>query len=330
MRSDRRGFFQNVAGAAAAVAGAEAVRRATRPATVEAAAPRPFSSGHFAVELDGQMAGFVISVDGGHAVAEVVEEAPGESCFTRKNLGRVSYGEIALAFGTGMSGPFYQWLRSVCECELAPRSGALLSADFNFKEVARQSFQNALITEIGFPALDASSKDPATMTVKFAPESTQRQKGSGEALKPCAASRKQKKWLAANFRLTIDGLDCSKVSKIDAFAIKQQVAEREPARLEIPNLVVTLPESAAESFFEWHEDFVIQGNSGDESEKKGLLEFLTPNLADTLLTVEFQHLGIFKLTPEKLEAGSEQIRRVTAEMYCEEMTFDFAAIATGC
>jgi hypothetical protein len=70
--------------------------------------------------------------------------------------------------------------------------------------------------------------------------------------------------------------------------------------------------------YKWHEDFVIAGNNGADKEKNGKLEYLASNLKDVLLTLEFQHLGIFKLSPEKTEAGSENIRRVKAEMYCEE------------
>jgi hypothetical protein len=35
----------------------------------------------------------------------------------------------------------------------------------------------------------------------------------------------------------------------------------------------------------------------------------------------FKQLGIFKLSPENLDAGDEAIRRVRAEMYCEEIQF---------
>ena len=333
MRSNRRSFLTNVAGAAATVAGVEVLRGGTGSApTAFAAAPRAFSAGHFALELERQMAGFVRSAEGGHAAADVVEEFEGESCTTQKHLGQLRYEDIAVSFGTGMSSAFYEWLQTVFQCQVAHRSGALLSVDFNYTEVARLDFVNALITEIGFPALDAASKDAAAMTVAFAVESTQRQKGTGNTLKLCAKGPAvQKKWLASNFRLKIDGLDCSKVTKIDAFTIKQGFSpERESGRLEIPNLAVTLPESAAESFVDWHEDFLINGNNSSEGEKKGTLEYLTPNLAQTLFTVELQGLGIFKLAPERVEAGSEQIRRVKAEMYCEAMTFNFASIATGC
>ena len=180
------------------------------------------------------------------------------------------------------------------------------------------------------PALDAADKDPAYMNVTISPESTQRQKGSGNPINPCGPVKAQKKWLTSNFRLTIPGLDCSKVNKIEAFVIKQQVVEDRRGTLEVPNLVITLAESSAQSFFDWHEDFVINGNNGSESEKSGKLEYLTPNLGEALFTLNFQHLGIFKLAPEKVEAGNEQIKRVKAEMYCEEATFQFGKSAASC
>ena len=68
---------------------------------------------------------------------------------------------------------------------------------------------------------------------------------------------------------------------------------------------------------------VIKGNNGDDKEKGGTLEYLTPNLQEVLFTLTFQHLGIFKLTPEKVESGSENIRRLKAEMYCEDIQFDY-------
>ena len=101
--------------------------------------------------------------------------------------------------------------------------------------------------------------------------------------------------------------------------------EKEPAHLEVPNLVITFPESHADEVYKWHENFVIKGVNGDDQEKSGQLEYLTPDLKEVLFTLQFQHLGIFKLTPEKVESGSEQIRRLKAEMYCEDMKFDYKA-----
>jgi hypothetical protein len=149
-------------------------------------------------------------------------------------------------------------------------------------------------------------------------------------LTPCGSSKAQKKWLASNFRLTIDGLDCSFVNKLDALVIKQEVAGKEPTNIEFPNLVFTVAESHAESIYQWHEDFVIKGNNGQENEKTGTLEYLTPNLSTALFTLDFHGLGIFKATPDKVEAGGEQVRRVKVEMYCEEMAFKFDASVANC
>jgi len=40
-----------------------------------------------------------------------------------------------------------------------------------------------------------------------------------------------------------------------------------------------------------------------------------------LFTIELHNLGVFKLAPEKGEAGSDQIQHVTSEIYCEQMAF---------
>jgi hypothetical protein len=47
---------------------------------------------------------------------------------------------------------------------------------------------------------------------------------------------------------------------------------------------------------------------------------LAPNLGDVLFTLDFHNLGIFKLASETVEAG-DQVPRVRAEMYCQQMTF---------
>ena len=97
--------------------------------------------------------------------------------------------------------------------------------------------------------------------------------------------------------------------------------------LEIPNLVVTLSESHAEDWYVWHEDFVIGGNNGEDKEKGGTLELLAPNLQETLFTITFKHMGIFKIDNERGETNSETIHRVTAHLYVEDMQFDVGGAA---
>jgi phage tail-like protein len=300
---------------------------------------RAYVSGKFALELDNASAGWLFSAEGGNASSDVVVEKLGPDHVQRKHIAGVKYEDIVLTFGTGMSKGLYNWIKGSFDHKYERHNGAIVGATFDHKEMSRLTFQNALIEEISFPALDASSKDAARMTLKFSPEVTRMTTtfGGGPPIhgKFPINTSVQKQWLPSNFRLRIDGLEapCSRVNKIDALVIKQKNTEnavgelrdyvREPVYLEIPNLVITFPESHAEDFYKWHEDFVIKGNNGDDKEKNGTLEYLNPSLDKVLFVLSFKHLGIFRLTAEKSESGVETLRRVKAEMYCEEMTFDY-------
>ena len=318
------------AGAWPALAPAVASAAAGSAGLPVAADKRGYSAGKFAVELDGISAGFVASTEGGGAYSDVVNEKVGADHIVRKHIAGVKYEDISVTVGAGMSKGFYDWIKSTFAMSPERKNGAIVVADFSYKELTRVTFINALITEIGMPALDAGSKDPAKMTIKFAPEATRRSdKGGGSV--PSGAGAKQKMWTPANFRLTIPGLDCTKVNKIEALTIKQAIIgnavgelrsqQKEPAAIDFPNLVVTLPDGFAKDWYDWHEDFVIKGNN--TKEKSGFLEYLTPDLKTVIFKLDFDGIGIFKLSPEKVEAGAESIRRVKAEMYVETIKFGY-------
>jgi len=303
---------------------------------------RAFGVSKYGIELQHTIAGFVKEVSGGDAVADVVAEKLGSDHLTKKHLGPVKYEEINFKCGTGMSSQLYEWIKTGFNQTSHSRGredGAILFADMDNSEVSRLTWTHGLISEFGMPALDASSKDSAMMTVKFHPETTRKTWGGGGKLVFPADAAKQKKWLPSNFRVRIDGCEigCAKVNKIEALTIKQKVTEnaigeqrdyqKEPTSVEIPNLVLTLAESHADEFYRWHEDFVIKGNNGEEHEKGGTLEYLTPNLQEVLFTLHFYHLGVFKVAPDKVEASAEPIRRLKVEMYCEDIQFGFSSAA---
>jgi T4-like virus tail tube protein gp19 len=290
---------------------------------------RAYVAGKFLLDLDG-VATSILGTEGGGAYADVVDEKVGPSGFVKKHIAGVKYEDITINCGAGMSKSFYEWVKSSIDQKPLRKNGAIIAADYDYKEHSRLEFTNGLITEIGFPACDAGSKDAAKMTVKIAPETTRHKAGSGQTIKVSGAV--QKKWLPSNFRLEIPGLDCSKVNKIEAITIKQKVVEDPVGELraaEVSSTVVTLPESFAKSFYDWHEDFVIKGNSTDASEKTGSLFYLASDLKSVLFQLDFKGVGIFKVSPEKVEAAGENLRRVKAEMYCEEIHFNYLTAAGG-
>ena len=223
---------------------------------------RPFAAGRFLLQLEGASCGYVQSVEGGGATAEVIQGIDSEFV-VKKRLGALKYEDITMTIGFSMSSPVYDWIAASLRMEAEPMNGAIILADQNFEATSEQQFV---------------------------------------------------------FRLEIDGLDCSKVTKIDAFTVKQAMA---PSKIEFPNLAITLAEVSSETWREWHEDFVIKGNSGEGQEKQGKLAFLAPTGRETLLTISFRGLGIFKLRRERSEAGADRASRMTAELYCQRMELAF-------
>jgi hypothetical protein len=302
-----------------------------QPSQAVGQAVRSYGATKYGIELDGIQAGWLDSVDGGDATSDVVLDN-----LQRKHLAGVKYEDIVLTCGTGMSKSFYDWIKTTIEKGRVPKNGAIVAFDYNGRQVSRLEWSNGLITEVGFPACDASSKDAARITVKITPVATrmvsaQSAVGSGMAM--------QKRWSPANFRAQISGCPtaCSHVSMIDAIVLKVASAsnvgptrsyQASGLRLEIPNLTLTIPESEAAELYKWHEDFVIKGGSSNAAnEKSGTLEYLTPDMRSSLFTLSFAGLGIFRLAPEKMEVGAQAIPRVKAEMYCDSLGFAYSSLA---
>jgi hypothetical protein len=269
---------------------------------------RGYLGSTFSLALDGINCGFVKSASGGTAGADVVSMAPPGGDLPDKRLGPVRYEAIELALDLNLAPAVYDWIQASWNQKFARKNGSIVLADIRFAAVSEQEFSNALLTETTMPALDASSKESAFLTLRIAPESTRTVKSQSK-LKP---PDKQKQFIASNFRLEIDGLDCTKVSRIDSFTVRTG-----PTEVDIPNLAITLPESSAASWTSWHEDFVIMGKNRPEDEKNGAIVLLAADRKAELGRVTLHNLGIFAL--RRSPAAAETVAQLTAGLYCERM-----------
>jgi hypothetical protein len=290
---------------------------------------RSYVSPTFILNLDGKPCGFIKSASGGGAVADVVSETVGPDYFVRKHIAGIKYEELVIETNFAMTPSLFDWIAGSWNANHVRKNGAIQTCDFNRSIHGEQEFFQGMITETVVPACDASSKDAGMFKVKIAPEYTRTKTGSGKVDAAYSGS-KQKAWLPSNFKLEIDGLDATKVNRIDSFSVKQKVVVedvgdardymKEPGKLEFPNLRVTLSDGpAAQKWYDWFEDFVMKGNCGEDKEKNGTLMFLTADLKTTIASIKLEHLGIFKLSPEPAAANTEKIKRITAELYCERM-----------
>ena len=291
---------------------------------------RPYVSGNYFLTLGGTKCGFLKTVEGGAISAEVINEPAGPDHFVKKHIGQPKYQEFTLRVGFGMDPSVYEWIAQSWKLNYQRKDGSVVAMDYSLTPKSERQFMQALLTETTIPAMDGSSKEPAYLTVKFAPEIIRDAAPTGQKTDYAQYGKtEQKMFLPCNFKLEIDGIDCSKVTKVDSFTVKQTAVTddigeahdylKEPGKLEFPTLKILVPETAAQGFVEWHKSFVIEGNNDETREKSGMLTLLSPNLQSALLRIKFFNLGIFKIQPAKAEANADAIRQVEVELYVERM-----------
>jgi hypothetical protein len=292
---------------------------------------RSFVGGNYLFTLGGVKCGFVKSVDGGGVSAEVFTEHAGTSYFPKKHIGGPRYEDFTLQIGFSMDKAVYDWISDSWQMQYQRKDGSIVACDYNLEAKSEREFLRALITETGIPACDGASKEPGYITLKFSPELTRVKKASGKESVP--AKSMQKLWLPRDFKLDIDKLDCTRVSRIEPFTVKQSTVHddagdarnlaEEPGKIEFPNLKISVSDVNSHTWREWHESFVIKGNNDETFEKHGRLILLAPNLTTELAEIKFFGLGIFNLVDSKSDGSHDQIKRCTAELYCERMEFNY-------
>ena len=314
----RRGFIAGAAGLtgvalsgvwrgspARAAEGGSSVGRATTP------------SGKEFLLIDGVVIGAVTQFTGGTPVGVLANDEIKDP-YIHKHIAGVKYEEISVKFGLNMSTPVYDWISEFMAGKKTSHNGSVVATDGSNNIKSRVDFTNALITEVGFPALDAASKEPAGMTLKFQPATTRYRVATGNVTPPSGTG---KAWLPGNFRLSIEPLDCSRVAKIGAFTVKQSSISIE--KIEVTPLQFTLSDTSSKTWRVHMDSFVVR-NSGKELD--GKLEVLNIALDKTLATIEFGHMGIYRLEPDRPSPGGDGIKRLEAEFYCEEIAFTYQKV----
>lgn len=293
---------------------------------------RSYTAGRFMLDIDGQVAGFLKKFSGFTIKGEVASHNLGPDNIMKKHLATISYEPATFEVGMGMSKGLYEWIQASFDKGHVTKNGAIIAADFDYNAKSVREFMNAYISEVTIPALDGSSKEPAYMTVKFDPETIFYSPGDGNKLQGNLEAGAQKKWLSSNFRFNLGDLPCARVSKIDSFTWKQGVikdeigSQRAPtkhaAKIEVPNLKLTISMADIDPWAQWHKSFVIDGKCTDGDELTGAIEFLSPDLETVLGTISLDHVGIISLEQAAQEANKEEVARFNVELYVESMRFE--------
>ncbi len=307
---------------------------------------KAYTGGRFAFEFDDrQSSGFVVGIDGGQFKSDPVTYARGSDFYVSKFAGRAKFDEITINVGAAMSPTFWKWVAASLAGRPERRNGAVVGYDFDFCERSRRSFFNGLISEIGFPALDAASKNAATLSIKIAPEWIEWKKGDGHKLQGGQAKdqmEKQKRWLTSNFRFTLDrfkGSDTLRNCKIEAFTVKQAIidnpvgseklARKAVGRLELPQIVVSFPEAQVDQWMKWYDTAVREGDRKDQY-TSGVITYLASDQRTELMRIELKGVSLVSVELDKYEAHKEGIALAKATLNVEELALqaeDFGTVA---
>lgn len=294
---------------------------------------RTYTGGRFAFLVDGgEMLGYTKKVGGLNIKAEVGTHQLGPSLIQKKNITTISYEDLSIDVGMGMSKGMYEWIRAAFDMAHVTKTGEVHALDFDMNSKSIREFRDAQIVEVTMPALDGSNKDPAYMTVKMKSEEIVYKEGTGSQVAGKIAPA-TKKWMCSNFRFELGDLPCSRVSKIDSFTWKMSVAKDEvgafriptlhPCKVEVPNLKITFSMADYKPWADWHRTFLIEGNCGEDAELTGSITYLAPNLKEELARIDLSNVGIVSLKNEDNEANKEGLARCVAEVYVEKMDFSY-------
>ncbi len=297
---------------------------------------RAYSAGHFALDLfRDNSTSFLRSVEGGAIKTDILTYQQGPNRDLWRSLGRTKFDDIKLQVGWHASHAFWAWLSSFVSGDTVRHDGAVIAADFKFRERVRQEFKQALIKELQFPKLEGKQTEPVYMTVTLVPELLEVVKGD---LSPITSpgSGAQKLYANSNFSFRIDGYEevCRQVTSVEGFTIKQEVHDyfsgnrREPLRVpgivEYPNISFTLPESAAHAFVEQQTKSARAGRR-PMPRLTGAIVLHTHTAAE-LCTVSLEGIDIASITPDKSDAASKEFKQVKVEITVEKMTLDYAEL----
>jgi hypothetical protein len=280
------------------------------------------------LELEGVACGALAYAAGGDASAPVTVEKLGQDPTPRKHLGRAVPEPLRIRFGLPTAPPLADWIAASWARSGNPRrNGAVVVADPDGKERARHEFQNALIVETSLAKLDGASKEAYLLGLTLQPEWTQWAAGSGRPLQP---PPKQQKATAADFRLELAGLPTARVASVDPFAVEAPAVEASDggratgtwtvAEVSFPDVNVSIAESDLQQWAAWFAP-VAAGSAGPGEEREGAIVVLTPDMKTELLRVGLHGVGIRALRHAPLGGASQELRRFSAELYVQEMTF---------
>ena len=291
---------------------------------VPAADQRSYAASRAQLELHGETH-MLSHASGGTVVGEVAVMHSGSDPYAKKQLSGVRVEDVVVRFQPGQ---FTQVISDTLKQPGMQHDGVLQWLDASYKTARRQSFEDALVTGITFPAMDGASKEAGYITMTLSPEQVKNTGGDGSAAKSGGGAGKEKTWVSANFRVSVPGIDAKKVKRVEPIEMRVPAAahaqgdardnQKVPGRVDVGNVKLVVAD--AEPWAAWHDDFVVKGNNGDDKERTLTIDLLSPDMKSVQMSLQATGVGIVAVRPRDAGgAGSEKVAETEVELYVETL-----------
>lgn len=289
---------------------------------------RGYQAGAFALELEGDIIGYIRKVDIGKLKGEVVTNNLGPTNRQKKHVARPTWDQMSFEVGLGMGKRLLDWMNSSFKMKHLRKGGAFIMFNQDYDVQRRCDFTDAHITEIGMGTYDAKGKEGVYFSIKIQPETVRFTDGGGK-LNP-VVSQHQKLHANTNFEIDVPGVDCSDFKKFELPKFTCKVTEDGrgkgnesqyvPTSVEVSDLKFTVGSHIYKSWYDDAMAFLIHGKRDETKEKTIAINVKGPDGDEDVAVLTFANCGYKEVQfAEAMEANKEAVATFVATFYVEEM-----------
>ncbi|MDT7834372.1 hypothetical protein [Aquabacterium sp. OR-4] len=275
--------------------------------------------GTTALELNGQFAGWLRSLQPpGYQLSPVVVPAgPGAAA---RLAAQVAITEMAAEFTLGGQGALLDWALSLPEARPEPVAGAALVLDARGRVARRIAWSEGLITALQLPTLDAASKLPFSIGLRWQPGTVAYPKAEGSS-PPGAVAGSRKGPMLANFRVGGLPFDSRHVLRVALPTVTATLAEeaygvaRLPARhrysIDLGEVQLDFLASARDELLAWVGKVIADGLIADSDYLTLAVELLDPAMKKVLGTITLHGCSLLDYAEAPLGQASDALPTVS-------------------
>src|SRR6266480_348278 len=216
---------------------------------------------------------------------------------------------LDLAFGPQLDRRVYDWINLTWQGTAQPKNGKIRASGAKSAIV----FDKAVLTRTTLPALDAAARIHPQFQIRLKAASVQAVPPGGNVPSPPATAA-ENPWIAPNFRIKIDQVDCDRVSSIASFRVAS-----DPARVGgvgFPRLQMIFGAIDLVTWEQWRQAI------GDSAVRHGALTYLHNDLQTEWGSVILEGLRLLDLTAVLSKPARDQIARTVATISSAQMRFE--------